>query len=39
MKYLAIFLNFLTELGSFFKWVTVNSELLIEYINPIIAIL
>ena len=39
MKYLAIFLNFLTELDHFFKWVTVNSELLIEYINPIIAIL
>lgn len=39
MKYLAIFLNFLTELDPFFKWATVNSELLIEYINPIIAIL
>lgn len=39
MKYLAIFLNFLTELNPFFKWAAVNSELLIEYINPIIAIL
>lgn len=39
MKYLAIFLNFVESLDPFFKWVTVNSELLIEYINPIIAIL
>lgn len=39
MKYLAIFLNFLSELDPFLKWFTVNSELLIEYINPIIAIL
>lgn len=37
MKYLAIFLNFLTELDPLFKWVVANAELLTEYIAPIIA--